>query len=143
MNQYAQCHLLFKPWCSSLGYGIFSLSEDHIMGGKTVNVYKKIIDGIGLLLEKTGSFSSDNTETTVYCLYVTNYLEKRIIGKIILGTIPAEEIYPGDSIMISVKPEGTITTEFNVTRPIASEKPELLITIQPDEGSKLTVRFEE
>jgi len=107
-----------------------------------VNVYKKIIGNIGLVLEETGSFSSDNTETSVYCLYVTNYSKERITGKIVLGTNPAAEIYPGDNIMMSVKPEGTVTTEFNVTRPIISNKPELLISIQPDEGNEINARFE-
>jgi len=107
-----------------------------------VNLYKKIIGNFGIALEKTGSFSSDDAETAVYCLYVTNYSKERITGKIILETVPSAEIYPGDNIMMSVKPECTISTEFTVTRPIVSEKAELLITIQPDEVSGITARFE-
>jgi len=107
-----------------------------------VDLCKKVIGNIGLVLEKTDSCSSDDTKTTVYCLYITNYSKKRVTGKIIMDIVPPAEIYPGDDIMMSVKPEGTISTEFKIVKPVNSEKPALIITIQPDEGSEITARFE-
>jgi len=107
-----------------------------------VDLCKKTIGKIGLVLEKTDSYSSDDTETTVFCLYITNYSEKRITGKIILRTVPPVAILPGDDIMMSVKPEGTISMEFKAVKPVDSETPGLLVIIQPDEGNEITARFE-
>lgn len=107
-----------------------------------MNLCKKIIGNIGIFLERTDCFSSDDIETTVYCLYITNYSKKRITGKIMLETFPPTDVCPEDNIMISVKPEGTVSTEFKAARPIASQKPAFLVTFQPDEGSKITARFE-